>query len=285
MSYKIITDSCCDLTEQMARELEIHIAPLGVDREGEFFEDRTMPAREFYAGMREGKVSTTSAVNPQGWTKVMEPILSGGEDVLVLAFSSGLSTTYQSAVIAAEEMQDKYPGQKVLVADTLCASVGQGLIIWYASQLRREGRSMEDVYQWVLDNRLKVAHWVSVEDLKYLKRGGRISATTAVVGTMLSIKPLIHVNDEGKLDSVAKARGRKASLNALCQKVEQSALPEGLERVFIGHADCLEDVQYMAQQCREKYGVKEVVLSDIGSVIGSHVGPGGIVLCFLASHR
>lgn len=285
MSYQIITDSCCDLSEQMVQKLGVGIAPLGVDREGEFFDDRTMAAKEFYEGMRAGKVSTTSAVNPQGWTRLMKPILDAGEDVLVLAFSSGLSTTYQSAVIAADELAEAYPQRKLLVVDTLAASCGQGLLVWYACKQRQEGKSIGEVYQWVLDNRDHVAHWVTVDDLKYLKRGGRISATTAVVGTMLSIKPIIHVDNEGKLDSVAKARGRKNALNMVAQKLQQTGIPGANEVVFISNADCREDAEYIAAICKERCGVKEVFISDIGSVIGSHTGPGGLACCFLAKEK
>lgn len=285
MSYQIITDSCCDLSEQMARQLGVGIAPLSVDREGEFFDDRTMDAKEFYAGMRAGKVSTTSAVNPERWSALMRPILEAGEDVLVLAFSSGLSTTYQSAVIAADELAEEYQDRKILVVDTLCASVGQGLMVWYACRKRGEGKSIDEVCRWVLDNRDHVAHWITVDDLKYLKRGGRISATTAVVGTMLSIKPVIHVNNKGKLDSVAKARGRKNALNLVAQKLEETGIPGANDVVFISNADCLEDAQYIASICKERCGVKEVFISDIGSVIGSHTGPGGLAFCFLAREK
>lgn len=284
-NYKIITDSCCDLTKQMYQELEVDVAPLGVDIEGEFFEDGQIPAKEFYDGMRAGKKPTTSAVNPERWMKVMEPILTAGQDVLVVAFSSGLSTTYQSAVIAADELSGKYPDRKILVVDTLSASVGQGLLLWNAAKQRQAGASLEEVYQWVMDNRMNVVHWVTADDLKYLKRGGRISATTALVGTMLNIKPIIVVTEEGRLESVAKARGRKAALNYIAAKLGETGLPGRNDVVFISHADCLEDAQYIAGVVKEKNGVKEVIISDIGDVIGSHTGPGGIALCFLADKR
>lgn len=284
-NFRIITDSCSDLGAELAQELGVQIAPLGVDMDGKFFEDGTMSGKEFYDAMRAGKVSTTSAVNPKGWMALMEPIVANGEDVLVIAFASSLSTTYQSAVIAAEEVTAKHPERKIMVVDTLSASVGQGMLVWHAVQMQRGGASLEETYQWVLDNRLHIAHWVTVEDLKYLKRGGRISATTAVLGTMLSIKPIIRVNDEGKLDSVAKARGRKASLNSLAEQVGKSGMPGKNDKVFIGQADCLEDAQYIAEVLKEKHGVKEVVIASMGSVIGSHVGPGGILVSFMADKR
>jgi len=285
MAFQVITDSCCDLSVAVKQELQLAVAPLGVNLNGSFFEDGQMPHKEFYDGMRAGHISTTSAVNPEGWAKVMEPVLKAGKDLLILAFSSGLSTTYQSAVIAAGELQEQYPERKILVVDTLCASVGQGLLVWHACKQCAEGKSLEDVHAWVLDNAPHVAHWVTVDDLQYLKRGGRISAATAVVGTMLSIKPIIHVDDAGKLDSVAKARGRKAALHQLAEKLGETILPQGKDVVFLSHADCPEDAQSVAGQIQAQYGVKEVIISDIGPVIGSHTGPGCIALCFLAAGR
>lgn len=285
MAFQVITDSCCDLSVQVRQELNIAVAPLGVDLNGRFFEDGQMPHKEFYDGMRAGQISTTSAVNPEGWIKVMAPVLREGKDLLVLAFSSGLSTTYQSAVIAAGELGEKYPDRKILVVDTLCASVGQGLLVWHACKQCAEGKSLEEVHSWVASHAPQVAHWVTVDDLVYLKRGGRISAATAVVGTMLSIKPIIHVDDNGKLDSIAKARGRKAALTQVADKLGATITEEGRETVFLSHADCLEDAQTVARLVKEEYGVKEVIISDIGPVIGSHTGPGCIALCFLAEKR
>ena len=285
MGYRIITDSCCDLGKERLQQLEVGMAPLGVDFGNRFELDGELDLKEFYDGMRNGVVSTTSAVNPEGWAEKMEPALKNGEDVLVLAFSSGLSTTYQSAVIAAGELEERYPQRRIQVIDTLAASVGQGLLVWNAVRQWRAGKSMEEVAAWVLEHRDHVAHWVTVEDLKYLKRGGRISAATAVVGTMLSIKPIIHVDGEGKLSSVDKCRGRKASLTCLIEKLGGTVLPEGRDTVFLSHADCPGDAQYIADQVRERFGVKEVIISDIGPVVGSHTGPGCLALCFLAKEK
>lgn len=285
MAYRIMTDSCCDLGKQRLAELNVSMASLGVRRGEDYYLDGELDIKAFYDGMRAGEQSTTSAVNPEGWARIMEPVLKAGEDVLVLAFSSGLSTAYQSAVIAAQELGEQYPQRKLQVIDTLGASAGQGLMVWYAAKLRDEGKSMEEVAQWVLENRLHVAHWFTVEDLKYLKRGGRISAATAVVGSMLSIKPIMHMDNEGKLVSVDKCRGRKASLTELANRLGETGLPGMNDTIFISQADCPDAAQYIADIVKTQWGVKEVVICDIGPVIGSHTGPGCISIFFLAQQR
>jgi DegV family protein with EDD domain len=227
----------------------------------------------------------TAAVNPEQWAQRMEPALSRGEDVLILSFSSGLSTTYQSAVIAATELREKYPGRKILVVDTTCASVGHGLVVWHAARLRDEGKTIDQVYQWVEENAPCVHHWVTVNDLMHLKRGGRVSATTALVGTMLQIKPIIHVTAEGKLDTVAKARGRKAAMNYLVEKMEELGTPGANDTVIVGHGDCGADAGALAEMVKERCGVKNVIVSYVGNVIGSHTGPDVLVVAFLGTRR
>ena len=286
MNYQIITDSCCDFPTPMYETLGLRFVPLSVEFRGETNDDRNDDSlKEMYDGLRSGQAAKTSAVNPSRWGEVIEPALSAGQDVLVLAFSSGLSTTYQSAVIAAEELGEKYPERTIRVVDTLCASMGQGLLVWYACKKRVEGMSLEEVYNWCLENRLHLCHWFTVDDLMYLKRGGRISAATALVGTMLQIKPLLHVDDEGHLISMSKARGRKAAIDALVRKAQELGAGYDNSTMFISHGDCREDAEYLAQQLKEKCGVKEVVISYVGAVIGSHSGPGTLALFFLGSHR
>ena len=285
-AYKIITDSCADLRPEMIEALDVSSIPLTVLFQGEVRNDCVDESiKEVYDGLRNGEVATTSAANPDGWTGVMEPVLQAGQDVLVLAFSSGLSTTYQSAVIAATDLADKYPQRKILVVDTLCASLGQGLLVWYACKKRDEGMSLEQLHSWVEENKLHVCHWFTVDDLMYLKRGGRVSAATALVGTMLQIKPVLHVDDEGHLVNVAKARGRKASIDAMAKKVGDLGGNFDNSTCFISHGDCLEDAEYLAQVLKDKYGVKEVVIGYVGAVIGSHAGPGVLALFFMGDHR
>ena len=208
MDFQIITDSCCDFPTPMYGQLGLTFVPLTVEFRGNTFDDKNDDTlKDMYQGLRAGEVAKTSAVNPSRWSQAMEKALAAGKDALVLAFSSGLSTTYQSAVIAAEELKDAYPDRKIQVIDTLCASMGQGLLVWYACKKRDEGLSLDEVAQWVLDNRLHLCHWFTVDDLMYLKRGGRISAATALVGTMLQIKPLLHVDDEGHLINMTRGYG------------------------------------------------------------------------------
>jgi len=286
MSYRIITDTCCDFPQEMYEELNLSVVPLSLNFGGQVYSDFPEAfLKEVYAGLRAGENATTSAANPEAWAAAIRPVLEAGEDALVLAFSSGLSTTYQSAVIAANDLLEKFPGRSVKVVDTLAASMGQGLFVWYACQKRDAGMSLEELAQWCEENKLHLAHWFTVDDLMYLKRGGRVSAATAILGTMLQIKPVLHVDNEGHLISVSKTRGRKASLEALAKKMEETALPGENDTIFISHGDCLEDAEYLAELLKKRCGVKNVVISYVGGVIGSHSGPGTVALFFLASHR
>lgn len=286
MAYRIVTDSCCDLTDQMYEQLDLAVVPLSVTYMGESINAYTEDwLKEMFDGLRNGETATTAAANPTDWQDVIEPILKNGEDALVLTFSSGLSTTYQSAVIAANELMETYPERKVNVVDTLCASRGQGLFVYYACKKRDEGLSLEDLTVWCEENRLNLCHWFTVDDLMYLKRGGRVSAATALVGTMLQIKPVLHVDDAGHLINVGKARGRKASVEALAKKMGETALPGRNDTVFICHGDCMEDAKYLEKLVKERYGVKDVQIYYVGAVIGSHSGPGTLALFYLGEHR
>ena len=286
-SYQIITDSCCDFTEQQYRHNSVLCVPLTVMYNGEAHSNFSDPERvkEFYDILRTGVTATTSAANPESWIKVMEPVLSAGTDLLVLGFTSALSATYQSAVIAAEELREKYPARRISVIDTRCAALGQGLLVHLASRKRDEGLSLEELTDWVEENKLHICHWVTVDDLSHLKRGGRISGATALVGTMLNIKPIIHVDDEGRLVNVGKCRGRKAAMEHIASKLGEAG--EGFDNstVFVAHGDCPEDAAALEKILKEKYGVKEVVTGYVGPVIGAHTGPGVLVVFFMGSHR
>ena len=284
-NFKIVTDSCCDFTDKMYQEYDVACAPLSVLYKGVLHDNFSDDARlkELYDGIRNGEMPTTSAVNIEGWNRVMKPALEEGKDVLAICFSGNLSTTYQSAVIASTELKDEYPDRKIIVIDTLSAAVGQGLLVMHACAQRDEGKTIEDVAAWLEANKLHMCHEITVDDLFHLKRGGRVSATTALVGTMLNIKPLLCINDEGKLESGAKARGRKAAIETIAKKLGQKCIDK--ELVTIGHGDCLEEAEALANTLKEKYGVKKVHIGYVGAVIGAHTGPGVLVVCFLGEHR
>ena len=285
-NYQIVTDSCCDLLPELYDQLNLTLVPLSMEFQGKIVDDRSDDSlKEVYAALRAGEAAKTSAVNPDRWANAMEPHLAAGTDVLVLAFSSGLSTTYQSAVIAADELREKYPERTIYVVDTLCASLGQGLLVWYACKKRDEGMTLEELHTWAEENKLHLCHWFTVDDLMYLKRGGRISAATAVIGTMLKVKPVLHMDDEGHLINMFKVRGRKAALEAIADKLGELGKGYDNSTVFICHGDCLEDARYVEKLVREKYGVKDVFINYTGAVIGSHSGPGTVSVFFMGEHR
>ena len=287
MSYQIITDSCCDFTDAQYKENNVSCASLTVTYNGGSHSNFSDPAavKAFYDELRGGVMASTAAANPEDWTNLMKPALEKGEDVLALCFSSGLSTTYQSAVIAAKELREEYPERTINVVDTLCAALGQGLLVWHACRKREEGMSIGDLTAWVEANKLNVCHWVTVDDLSHLKRGGRISATTAIVGTMLNIKPIIHVNDEGTLINISKVRGRKAAIEHIAGKVGQLVEGYDNETCFVVHGDCQDDAETLAAIIKEKYGVKNVHIGYLGPVIGAHTGPGVLAVFFMGTHR
>ena len=287
--YVIMTDSSCDLSQELADQLGLEVLPLEVMADGKnyrnWLDGREIGFKEFYKLAREGKELKTSAVNTAAFEEKMEKLLEEGKDILYIGFSSGLSTTYNSGEAAARELREKYPDRKIYTVDTLAASLGQGMIIYYAAKKKEAGATIEEVRDFVENEKLHMCHWFTVDDLNYLKRGGRISAATAAVGTMLSIKPVMHMDNEGHLVAVGKARGRKA---ALCQLLDtMGELGEGLEgqTTFICHSDCMDDAQYVASQMKERFGVAQVNINWIGPVIGAHTGPGTIGIFFWGSER
>ena len=287
--YIIMTDSCCDLTDEMARELELEVLPLTMRMDGQeypnYLDGRAITNEEFYRRLRAGKMSSTSAVNPEQYAEAMRAVLAQGKDIVCICFSSALSTTYQSAVIAAQDVGPEFPDGHIYVVDSLSASRGQGLLIYLAAQKKKEGLSAEELAQWVEDNKLSICHWFTVDDLNFLKRGGRLSAGAALFGTMLSIKPVMHTSNEGKLVPMDKVRGRKASLKALIDKVGELGVDLDQQIMFICHADCLKESEEVAAELKRRYGVREVYIHYIGPVIGSHTGPGTMGLFFVGRER
>ena len=287
--YVIITDSSCDLTAEMAQELELTVLPLAFNLTGKeyhnYLDGREISFQDFYQHIRDGESCTTSAVNMEAFASAMEPVLQSGKDVLCIAFSSGLSNTYNAAKLACEELAPKYPERKIYAVDTLCASLGEGLLVYLAVQEKRKGKNIVELRDWLEENKLHLCHWFTVEDLNHLKRGGRVSAATALIGTMLNIKPVLHVDDAGHLINVGKARGRRPSLSALVDHMEETAIDPSSQVVFISHGDSQEDANFVAKEVKRRLGVKTVITNYVGPVIGAHSGPGTIALFFLGTHR
>ena len=287
--YVIMTDSCCDLTDRMARDLELEVLPLTMHMDGQDYPNdlagTAISNQEFYKRIRAGKLATTSAVNVGQFQDAMRRVLESGRDIVCVCFSSALSTTYQSAVIAAEDLRAEFPEAEIHVMDSLSASLGQGLLLYLAVEQKRKGLTAAELAKWVEDNRLTVCHWFTVDDLNFLKRGGRVSATTALLGTMLSIKPIMHTSDEGKLVPVSKARGRKAAIAALLDKIETLGIHPERQTMFICHADCEEDAKAVAQTIQDRFGTPTVHINYIGPVIGSHTGPNTMGIFFVGTQR
>ena len=288
-TFQIITDSSCDLPQSLADELDLRVLPLHVTIDGKtynnYLDGREIAFKDFFDKLRAGSQGTTSAVNPEEFCSEMEPVLAVGLDVLYVGFSSGLSTTYQSGCIAADELREKYPDRKILTIDSLGASLGEGLYVYLAAKKQQSGATIEETYDYLMQTRPHLCHWFTVNDLMHLKRGGRVSATAALFGTMLQIKPVMHMDDEGHLIPVSKARGRKASLQALVQQMVETATDPAEQTVFICHGDCIDDAEYTASLIREKTGAKTVIINYVGPVIGAHTGPGVISIFFLGTHR
>ncbi len=285
--YIILTDSGTDFTKELAEECDVKVIDLTVTVEGrEPVLDSELDIKELYAWLRDKKGAKTSAVNQETFATEMEKALSEGKDVLYLGFSSGLSYTFTAGKLASEELAEKYPERKIYAVDTLSASLGQGLLVYLAAMLRKSGADIETVRAFAEDNKLHLCHWFTVDDLFFLKRGGRVSGATAVVGTMLGIKPVMHMDNEGHLIKVSTARGRRASIDALFNKMKETAIGDtGEATVFISHGDCIGDAEYLADRIRNELGTKEIKIGYVGSVIGSHSGPGTLALFYLGTER
>ena len=284
--FVIITDSASDLSPEHAKEYGVSLIPLTVTVEGsEPVADTEADKKELYAELRAKKSATTSAINYEAALEAIGAEVGAGNDVLYIGFSSGLSSTASTGILVCKELSEQYPDRKVYGVDSLCASLGEGLLVYLAAKKRDSGASIEEVRDYVEDTKLHLCHWFTVDDLFFLKRGGRVSAATAVVGSMLSIKPVMHVDNEGHLINVGKARGRKASLEALVNKMAETAVDPASQTVFICHGDCIEDAEYTANLIRERLGVKDIMIDYTGAVIGSHSGPGTLAIFFLGTHR
>lgn len=290
MNYEIITDSSCNLPEDMIDEFELHILPLMFTIDEKHYQSYLKGSKidlsQFYTMMREGKVITTSLPNLGEAENLLRERLNAGKDLLYIGFSSGLSGTYEAIDLLMRNLSQEYPDRKLYSVDTLAASGGEGLLIWHAVQKARSGATIEEVRNWLEENKLHMAHWFTVDDLMFLHRGGRVSKTSAWAGTLLNIKPVMHMDDEGHLIPLDKVRGRRKSLDALVDHMAQTAnQPISEQMVFITHGDCIEDAEYLADRVRERFGVRGITINYVDPVIGAHSGPGTMALFFLASER
>ena len=288
--YIISTDTSCDFPLEYVKQHQLPLVTLFYSIDGVTGENGCPSSdvlKNFYDKMRAGSMTKTQQASIEDTEKVFREILKEGKDILHIAFSSGLSGTANAARLAAENMMEEFPGRKIIVIDSLCASLGQGLLVDYALKLQQQGKTMEETAKWLEDHIQNICHLFTVEDLKYLQRGGRISKTTALVGTMIGIKPVLHVDPEGKLVSISKVRGRKQSIQALVNKMEENIGKYRNEKqpIFISHGDCIEDANYLAELVKERFGYDEFLINDVGPTIGAHSGPGTLALFFMGETR
>ena len=284
--FIISTDSTVDLPKQFLEEKRVPVVSLSYIIDGATYKDgEGLTSKEFYDKIREGAMPTTSQVNPEQARDLFEPILKEGNDILHIAFTSGLSGTYNSCRIAAEELSEEYPDRKIVVVDSLCAASGGGMLLYKALELKEQGKTLDEIVTWVENNKLHVCHDVTVDDLFHLHRGGRVSKTSAVLGTIIKIKPIIHVNDEGKLIVIGKERGRKKALQTLVERMEEKSQGYENDIVMITHGDALEDAEYVKGLIEQKFGITNIMINPLGTVIGSHTGPGVIALFYMGNRN
>lgn len=290
MNFEIVTDSSSNLLDETIGRFGLHILPLTFMIDGQqrqsFVKGEKSDLKQFYTMMREGKVITTSLPNMSDSEILLRSLLEAGRDILYLGFSSGLSGTYQAIALLLDGLAAEFPERRVMHVDTLAASGGEGLLVYKAAQMAQAGASIEETRQWVEDNKLKLAHWFTVDDLMFLFRGGRVTRTSAWAGTMLNIKPVMHVDDDGHLIPLEKVMGRKKSILGMIKHMEETAdAPISEQTVFITHGDCLEDAEFLRDKIAEKFGVTNIHINYVDPVIGAHSGPGTLALFFMASRR
>lgn len=287
MSFRIITDTGCDISPELLSEWGTFALSLSfrfTDEDRDYTES-DMPITEFYNQMRKGRVAKTAAVNIESFKTVFRPVLEAGEDLLYIGFSSGLSSTYNSGRMAADELSREFPERKIYTIDSLCASAGQGLLVYLACEKQRSGAGIEETYEYTKEMAPKVSHRFTVDDLVYLKRGGRVSGAAAFFGNLLGIKPVLHVDDEGKLIPINKVRGRRTSLLDIVKAYGATAEDTAKGPVFISNADCMADVEFVVSELKSQYGVDVDIITNVGAVIGAHSGPGTLALFFIAKER
>ncbi len=289
MSFEIFTDSSANLSDEIIAKYNLNIVSLVFRVDGEEYvsyeKGKVTDLQQYYIMLREKKLITTSCCNASEFIRAFEEKLEKGIDILYVGFSSGISATYQSGLLAIEELKEKYPDRKIISVDTLAASLGEGLLVYHACMLKEEGKSIEEIAGWLESNKLNLAHWFTVDDLFYLYRGGRVSKSSYVIGNFAKIKPILHVDNAGKLIPMAKVIGRKKSLIHLAERLAESIINPEEQIVTISHGDCLEDVEFLIKKIKEKVTVKEFVVNIIDPVVGAHSGPGTVALFFMAKNR
>lgn len=289
MDFVLMTDSTCDLAPEMVQELALTVIPLIYSIDGQeyyhYVDNHELDIHTYYDKLRAGLFPQTAQISPQEFRKAFESRLRTGKDVLYIAFSSGISGTCSTASMVAKELQAEYPDRRLIVYDSLCASGGEGLLVYHAARLAQAGKTLDDVLAWLDGNRLRLVHWFTVDDLDHLHRGGRISGAAALVGGMLGIKPVLHVDDEGHLVPMEKVRGRRKALERLVDHMTETAIDPAHQTVFLNHADCPEDARFVEEQVRARLGVTDIHTNFIGPLIGAHSGPGTVALFFLGSKR
>lgn len=287
--YVIVTDSCCDLPLNIIQEYNLAVFPLRFTIKDKIYsnfpDERDMATKEFYNLLREGATSSTSQINAYEFVEGVTPLLEQGYDLLYIGFSSALSGTYNSFVLATQELKEKFPDRKIVFIDSLSASLGQGLLVYTAALQQKEGKSLEQVAAFIEANKLHLVHLFTVDDLNFLKRGGRLSSTSAFIGTLLQLKPLLHVSDEGKLVPYGKTVGRKHSIKKLVDDLVSNITNPQDQTIFISHGDTLEEAEYAGRLIKEKCKVKQIIYANVGPVIGSHAGPGVIAIFFFGTKR
>lgn len=288
-TYQIFADATADLSAEMLEglpHLEMISMPLQIDgREYTYGMDGDITVNAFYALQREGKFASTSQVNPTVFEEYFEPYLMQGKDILYLAFSSGMSGTYQSACLSMEYLKEKYPERTLLCVDTLCGSVGEGLLVHEMLKRQQEGMGVDDLYCWGVDHRMKICHWFTVDTFEHLKHGGRVSAISAAVGTALQIKPMLRIDENGKLKVVEKPRGRKKAISSQLARMEKGWNPRISKTVVVGHGDCPEEARKLVDAIKEKFPEADIYTADIGPIIGAHTGPGMLALIYMGDNR
>lgn len=288
METVIVIDSCCDLPREYVEKNNISVMPMIVNLRGKEYKDnlgKDLPYDEFYSAVRSGEMPSTAQINAYTYAEEFRKHVSQGKAVICLVFSSALSGSYNSACIAKETVLEEYKDADITVIDTRCASLGEGLLDYYAIEMLKNGASKDEIIKWVEGNKLRVNHWFTVDDLNHLKRGGRVSSVAAVIGTLLDIKPVLHVDDEGRLIPVTKVKGRKKSIRALAEELDKRIVNPEEQVIFISHGDCLEDAKFLEKLILEKHKVKGIIINPIGAAVGTHAGPGTVALFFLGEKR